>query len=106
MGELVGRPLYVFRAPESGQTTLVPVPAELSVVRMILVRRRGPKPVSYHRIVAELESSGVPARRGTWRGATSVRSTNAATCTGKCSGPRQRSSTQSLMPYDLSSIPN
>jgi site-specific DNA recombinase len=41
MGEWVGRPPYRF------QTTLVPVLGELSVVRRILARRRGPKPVSY-----------------------------------------------------------
>jgi DNA invertase Pin-like site-specific DNA recombinase len=69
-GEWVGPPPYGFRASEPGQTTLVPVLGELSVVRMILARRRGPKPVSYHRIAAELESSDVPARRGTWCGST------------------------------------
>lgn len=48
----------------------MPVPEELAVVRMILARRRGPKPVSYHRIAKELATAGVSARRGSWRGST------------------------------------
>lgn len=69
-GEWVGRPPYGFRAPADGSAQLLPVPEELEVVRTILARRRGPNPVSYHRIAAELQDSGVSARRGSWRGST------------------------------------
>jgi DNA invertase Pin-like site-specific DNA recombinase len=69
-GEWVGRPPYGFAAPQEGSTQLVPIKAELEVVRKILARRRGPNPVSYHRIAAELQEAGVVPRRGSWRGST------------------------------------
>lgn len=69
-GEWVGRPPYGFGAPAEGGTDLVPIPEELGVVRIILARRRGPRPMSYHRIAAELQAGGVRARRGEWRGST------------------------------------
>jgi DNA invertase Pin-like site-specific DNA recombinase len=69
-GEWVGRPPYGFGAPADGTTDLVPIRVELEVVRKILARRRGPRPLSYHRIAEELEAAGVPARRGNWRGST------------------------------------
>jgi DNA invertase Pin-like site-specific DNA recombinase len=69
-GEWVGRPPYGFAAPPEGSTQLVPIPEELAVVRIILARRRGPKPVAYHRIAQELATMGIAARRGTWRGST------------------------------------
>jgi DNA invertase Pin-like site-specific DNA recombinase len=69
-GEWVGRPPFGFKAPRAGGTELLPAPEELTIVRMILARRRGPKPTAYQRIADELNAAGIPARQGTWRGST------------------------------------
>ncbi len=69
-GEWVGRPPYGFAAPAAESTKLVPLESELKIVKLILARRRGPRPVSYPPIAAELERTGVPARRCAWRGST------------------------------------
>jgi hypothetical protein len=58
-GDRVGRPSHGFPRPKGNSTQLGRVPEELSMVKRILARRRGPLPISYHPRPMELEATGM-----------------------------------------------